>query len=93
MAACAIHNFIHNYDQDEDIFNTTDINHDHKNHSHHQSSLDEVPEPVGVSEASVHHDQIARAMWDDYQRILAEREDQDEEFDNEDLPDNVGLTF
>jgi hypothetical protein len=71
-ALCAIHNFIRIHDQDEGALLEERELHDQFWHADGEyMGADDDVEP----EAEMKHrrDQIARAMWEDYQNILAER--------------------
>jgi hypothetical protein len=85
-ALCAIHNFIRIHDTDEGSLSgdngpriSNDGNNDQDNVDHVGVDLED--------EADVRRDQIAQEMWDDYQRICAERRsrsDSDETTDDDD---------
>jgi hypothetical protein len=67
-ALAAIHNFIRSHDSDDNEPRTADDD------AIHDRSNDEAG-PIFVPEEEVdeRRDQIAQAMWDDYQRVCEER--------------------
>jgi hypothetical protein len=79
-AMAALHNFIRIHDPDDNA--TTPNDHTEGSHSQVPQSLHEIdPENLGgnISQAerngaSERRDIIAKAMWEDYQNVLAERE-------------------
>lgn len=86
-ALCAIHNFIRVHDPDEaTLSEVADFFVDDNSGSgfNPAGSAEEVE-----SEASMKRDQIAEAMWDDYQHVLAQRAmyDSDDEFSGPDDSD------
>jgi hypothetical protein len=84
-ALCAIHNFIRLHDLDEGPLPGVDGASDKDTSSQaEQPDLDAVVGQDTASEMSSMRDQIAEAMWDQYQRVLQERElaDIDSEVDD-----------
>ena len=79
-ALAALHNFIHIHDPDDNA--TTSYDHTEGSHSQDPQPSHEInPEYLGgnISQAERNHaserqDVIAKAMWEDYQNVLAERE-------------------
>ena len=76
-ALCAIHNFILLHDQDEGPLSEERQLHDQVWHADGEY-LDEGEEET---EMKVRRDQIAKAMWEDYQSILAERREAKSDMD------------
>ncbi|KAG1865133.1 hypothetical protein C8R48DRAFT_772837 [Suillus tomentosus] len=78
---CSIHNFIHLHDPAEG--NLPDM--DHPISDAHTTNWEQEPaenHPVGHNDVHLMRDCIAEVMWVDYQHILQERGD-----DNDDLSD------
>jgi hypothetical protein len=72
-ALCAIHNFIQCHDADEESPSATDDSFDHHNEDNEPHG-EQVVDPEEENEVDQQRDQIAQAMWDDYQRVCAERD-------------------
>lgn len=80
MALCAIHNYIRIHDPAEaesDLVGDTPAEFFVDDNDHSGSGgadvFPQAAEGLVAGEASLRHDQIARAMWDDYLHVLAER--------------------
>lgn len=73
VTLCAIHNFIHIHDPGEGtILEERDL-HNQDDHIHEVAEdLEELEQRTGMA---ARRDQIAYEMWEDYQQILAERDD------------------
>lgn len=88
-ALCTIHNFIRihdpqepadQHDTDAFVFNTGNPRFDN-------DYIASAEEAAAQDQPSARRDQIAQEMWDDYQRILQEREDMESASDEEDNED------
>ena len=84
-ALCAIHNFIRKHDPDEGpLLEARD--HRGRDVGHDIPATEEV-EQQGTT-MGTKRDQIAQAMWEDYQRVLVERGTQDSDsLDDDELSD------
>jgi hypothetical protein len=73
-ALCAIHNFIRTHDAEGESLSGTGDGPHHGNENHDDFDPDGVDPMVAAEmDADVRRDEIAQAMWEDYQRIRAER--------------------
>ena len=82
-ALCAVHNFIRLHDPDEGLLPGLDV----PVFQEDQAGGSFAAEPNDLEDGgggSTRRDEIAQAMWEDYQRVLAERDISDE---NENLDD------
>lgn len=88
MALCAIHNFICAHDPNEDPPAEISDFFDDGVGSTDDGGNFLVAGEEGQSEASIKCDQIAQAMWVQYQKVLADRalnnDGSDNEFDDDD---------
>lgn len=90
-AACALHNFIRRHDpEDTELY---DIDNAADDHQDTYAGPPEVQQTAAAElrEVTARRDQIAEAMWTDYQKILVQRglmsDDDDDEGDEEFLDD------
>jgi hypothetical protein len=89
-ALCTLHNFIRHHDPEEGALpKLSDAGH-HNAYQDATADQGEVEGEVEEGGGNARRDEIAQAMWDDYQRILAERlangddgDDEDEEGEEE----------
>ena len=89
-ALCAIHNFIRRHDPNEGpLPESRESSDNDRNNQCEADHLAEAGEEQGT-EASIRHDRIAQQMWDDYQQILADRQEE-LELDHDELDDNDNI--
>lgn len=88
-ALCAIHNFIRQHEPEElpaIVDNLPES--DYLDHTHDLSAV-ELIEEDSQSQPSIRRDQIAQAMWEDYQHVLLERAEEDMDIDSNESADDV----
>jgi hypothetical protein len=100
-ALCAIHNFIRTHDAKEGpLSGTGDGPHHDNNNNHDDIGFNREEVNLEQGDADTRRDRIAQEMWEDYQRVVAERgiqgsddegsdddtgEDTDEDTDDDDF--------
>jgi hypothetical protein len=87
-ALCAIHNFIRHHDANDPSQPAPDDAFDHHNDDD-QPHGEQAVDPEEENEADQQRNQIAQAMWDDYQWVCAARDIQDSSEDE--MSDDEGL--
>jgi hypothetical protein len=88
VALCAIHNFIRIHDTEELVLDDPlDQDDNTAPDADGVAMALEVQEEPG-STAAIRRDRIAQDMWEDYQRILAERGTSDADVDSSGTDDN-----
>lgn len=74
-ALAALHNFILDHDQ-SDLDDFVDVIDENPGAAHYGNLATHHVTPAEKQRASLRRDQIAQSMWEDYQAILREREDE-----------------
>jgi len=86
-ALCAIHNFIHTHNAEEESLPGTGDEPRHHNDNYDDGFDPDEVDPTVEIDADVRRDEIAQAMWEDYQQICAER---DAQRDSDETTDEAG---
>jgi hypothetical protein len=76
LALGSLHNFIRITDPDDEALHEDD-HEDDGGHIRHEINPEHLGQHISQAEkdrASMARDEIAKAMWEDYQRVLADRE-------------------